>query len=322
MLGLLMDGSREPDREAALRAALNTRGFAYSRIVGTSMLPTLASGDIILIRPCGTPRPGDVVTFVRAGRLITHRLVFLDDTGLVCRGDNRLHPDSLVPSHALIGRVAEVVGRPAPGRTSEFLNVRVRWRWKEAAARLARLRDQVDLVTASLADGPHPYHGRPPIFGLVRGMADSGLEHVVSHAELVDPDILSRLGPGTAVVLPASLYGSLPPAQRRHLVSTLSGTRIDAFGVPRESAGRAVRALTHARRLAGRLGLSAGEPGDVAARGIGGEPYVLHTFTAAELATELREAGLEGVQVATVNTESGPMLHAWGAPRRARNPAS
>ena len=133
-----MDVSRESDREVALRAALDARGFAYSRIVGTSMLPTLAPGDIVLVRPCRSLRPGDVVTFVLAGRLITHRLVRVTDEGLVCRGDNRLRPDPRVAADALIGRVAEVVGRPAPNRAAEFLHVRARWRWRGAAARLAR----------------------------------------------------------------------------------------------------------------------------------------------------------------------------------------
>jgi len=73
-----MDDSNEPQSGAALRAALGRRGFAYSRIVGTSMLPTLSSGDIVLIRPCERPRLGDVVTFVLDGRLVTHRLIQAD----------------------------------------------------------------------------------------------------------------------------------------------------------------------------------------------------------------------------------------------------
>jgi hypothetical protein len=174
-------------------------------------------------------------------------------------------------------------------------------------------------VTASVAGRPLPSTGRPPIFGIVREMADSGPEHVITHAELVDPDTLSRLDPGTVVLLPASLYGSLPAARRRRVLGAVPGERVDVFAVPRESAGRAVRVLAHVRRSAGRLGLSAGEPGDVAARDVGGKPYVLHTFTAAELVIELTSAGLDGVQVATVVTESGPMLHAWGVPRQARN---
>ena len=315
-----MDGSRESDREVALRAALDARGFAYSRIVGTSMLPTLAPGDIVLVRPCSSLRPGDVVTFVLAGRLVTHRLVRVTDDGLVCHGDNRLRPDPRVAADALIGRVAEVVGRTAPNRAAEFLRVRARWRWQEGAARLARLRDQLDLVCASAAGRPRPSRGHPRSYGFVRGTADSGPEHVVSHAELVEPETLSRLDADAAVILPASLFSSLSATQRRRLLGAISVKRVDAFAVPWQSAGRVVHSLAHARRLGARLGLSAGEPGDVAARGVDGEQYVLHTFTAAELAHELRQAGLEGVQVAMVSTDSGPMLHGWGARRRKPNP--
>ena len=154
----------------------------------------------------------------------------------------------------------------------------------------------------------------------MQGMADSGPEHVVNHAEIVEPETLSRLDPDTVVILPASLFGSLSATQRHRLLGAIPVKRVDAFAVPWQSAGRVVHSLAHARRLGARLGLSAGEPGDVAARDAGGERYVLHTFTAEELARELRDAGLEGVEVTTASTDSGPMLHAWGAPRRKANP--
>jgi hypothetical protein len=307
-----MNDSCESQSGAALRAALDRRGFAYSRIVGTSMLPTLSPGDIVLIRPCLRPRPGDVVTFVLDGRLVTHRLVHVDAAGLVCRGDNRLCSDRRVESQALVGCVAEVVGHPTPNRTAELVRVRLRWRWREDGVRLARLRDQVSLFACSIAGRPPAGDGHPPIFGLVPGVTGSDCEHVVSHGDLADPVALSRLVRDAAVVLPASLFGSLSAAQRYHLLTVLSGRRVDVFAVPVASAGRAVRTLGAARRAVGRLGLSAGQPGDVAARGVDGTPYVLHAFTAAELTTELSDAGLGDVAVATVCTESGPLLHAWG----------
>ena len=307
-----MDDSNEPQSGAALRAALGRRGFAYSRIVGTSMLPTLSSGDIVLIRPCERPRLGDVVTFVLDGRLVTHRLIQADAAGLVCRGDNRLRPDRRVENPALIGRVVEVNGHPAPNRTAQLVRVRLRWRWREAGGRLARLRDQVSLFVCSMAGRPRVSEGHPHLFGLVRGVTGSDSEYVVSRSDVAAPDALSRLARDAAVVLPASLYGSLSASGRRHLLTLVSGRRVDVFAVPVASAGRAVRTLGAARRAVARLGLSAGQPGDLAARGVGGMPYVLHSFTAAELTTELRDAGLGGVGVETVDTEAGPLLHAWG----------
>ena len=74
-------------------------------IVGNSMLPTIKKGDAITIDPLRHPRVGDVVTFVRDGQMITHRITDLwgafDPTGASrllykTKGDNNRTPDPWV----------------------------------------------------------------------------------------------------------------------------------------------------------------------------------------------------------------------------------
>jgi signal peptidase I len=84
--------------------------------LGPSMSPTLKAGDYLAIFPYGDRplRRGDVVLFRPPGeeRLIAHRLVAVDSTGLKARGDNndRQDPWPLLPEN-ILGRVVRVERR-------------------------------------------------------------------------------------------------------------------------------------------------------------------------------------------------------------------
>jgi signal peptidase I len=73
---------------------------------GASMEPTLKSGDLILWRrhePSRPVRVGDVVGYFVRSRLVSHRVVLLDDEHevLVTRGDGNLFADPPVTSDAV-----------------------------------------------------------------------------------------------------------------------------------------------------------------------------------------------------------------------------
>src|SRR5271169_1567312 len=56
----------------ALRSGVETR----VGVMGTGMLPALWPGDILVVRGrAAAPSPGDIVLFVRYGRLFAHRVV-------------------------------------------------------------------------------------------------------------------------------------------------------------------------------------------------------------------------------------------------------
>ena len=92
------------------------------RVAGSSMVPALWPGDELLVRalPLAEPSRGDLLLFVRDGRLCTHRLVdMLDQAGaarLVTRGDAALQCDPPVAPSEILGRVALITrgGRDIP----------------------------------------------------------------------------------------------------------------------------------------------------------------------------------------------------------------
>ncbi len=76
---------------------------------GFSMAPALATGDWIRVAPpTGAPSAGHTVVIRRGGRLVAHRVVAVDDDGVVTRGDACAAADPRVPLAAVLGRVVEV----------------------------------------------------------------------------------------------------------------------------------------------------------------------------------------------------------------------
>ncbi len=101
-----------------LRPAALGGPTSYIIIRGSSMVPTYASGDLVIVRTAAAYRVGDVVAYrvpdgdVGAGLIVIHRIVAVGQDRLTLRGDNNAAPDPWNP------RVADVVGAawvPVPG---------------------------------------------------------------------------------------------------------------------------------------------------------------------------------------------------------------
>ena len=114
------------------------------------MRPGLRSGDVVLLKPCGDPRPGDIVTFVLGERLVTHRVVSVDGSTITCRGDNRRGADPPVARGAVIARVVDVIGGTVPDGRLYLLRLRAHWLGVDWRRRVARLRDEATLLGRSL----------------------------------------------------------------------------------------------------------------------------------------------------------------------------
>jgi hypothetical protein len=98
------------------------------RVAGSSMVPALWPGDELRIRALApaesvgraVPAMGDLLLFVRDGRLCTHRLVDrLDDAGvsrLITCGDAAIKSDPPIAVSEILGTVASITrgGREIP----------------------------------------------------------------------------------------------------------------------------------------------------------------------------------------------------------------
>jgi signal peptidase I len=82
----------------------------WMQLTGQSMLPLLRAGDQMLVaHGCYDLRRGDLPVFRRAGRLVVHRLIRIEQhpggRRLITRGDNRLQCDAPLQADELVGRV-------------------------------------------------------------------------------------------------------------------------------------------------------------------------------------------------------------------------
>lgn len=105
--------------------AVRTFGRVRLRVSGTSMVPAILPGDMVTVERAGADEVsiGDVVVFVRDGRLVAHRAITTSDTcgepRLVTRGDRMRKNDSAVSSSELLGKITSVerAGRQVRLRT-------------------------------------------------------------------------------------------------------------------------------------------------------------------------------------------------------------
>lgn len=276
----MTDWSSEVIRE--MRQALEVDGHVESVVVGTSMRPTLLSGDIVRVEPCRVPRRGMIVQFVDVGgRVVTHRVVSVADGLVTCRGDNRLGYDASVALPAIIGRVTASRDRGqlrqdgvAMARVEARLWVRRR---RQAGVRLWR---EAALARDQAAGLCPPYQPA----GRLREEAER-------------------------VVMPAELYSRLGREERRALVADHVGRRLEISAYSLRHAGLPTRLSAALRRRLADAGRPVGQPGD-AMLPLGGAFAFAHFFLAEEFHDELTGWGCRDVRVRVVRDGSRQTLRA------------
>jgi signal peptidase len=102
--------------------AVRKAGHARLRVSGTSMVPAMRPGDLITVERAGLGeiKPGEIVVFARAERLVVHRVKAIvvgpvtaktenpRELLLATRGDRSRRNDPMVSSSELLGRVTQV----------------------------------------------------------------------------------------------------------------------------------------------------------------------------------------------------------------------
>lgn len=84
------------------------------RALGTSMLPTIWPGDLLLVNHCEPDQitTGDIIRFMQAGRFVIHRVIDIyhaeGKTSWVTRGDSVTREDAPVEANQLLGRVSAI----------------------------------------------------------------------------------------------------------------------------------------------------------------------------------------------------------------------
>lgn len=90
--------------------AVTGRGLPFRFTAkGRSMYPFIRDSDVVTVAPYASHRPrvGDVVAFARPGsrKLIVHRVIGREQTGLWIKGDSCTHAEGPIPLDHILGTV-------------------------------------------------------------------------------------------------------------------------------------------------------------------------------------------------------------------------
>ena len=94
-------------------------GVGFSVVLSGSMEPTLSVDDLVIVRAAEHYEVGDVVVYQSGQSLVIHRIVEIDDTAVVTKGDANNIEDSPVAVTEIKGRMVGVI--PGVGRAVHFL---------------------------------------------------------------------------------------------------------------------------------------------------------------------------------------------------------
>ncbi|MDP9037906.1 MAG: S24/S26 family peptidase [Acidobacteriota bacterium] len=90
---------------------VRSKGEVRLKLFGTSMLPAVWPGDLVVVRCCvfGELQLGQIILHERAGALTAHRIVKILRNRLILRGDTVPQCDPPVLATEVVGKVASVV---------------------------------------------------------------------------------------------------------------------------------------------------------------------------------------------------------------------
>jgi len=99
---------------SGLATTLTSRGFVCLRVHGSSMLPWMRPGDLLMVERVESSQiaVGDVVLFAREARLFVHRVIHRSAPGcplLVTKGDAVDQADAPLSRVELLGRVSSIL---------------------------------------------------------------------------------------------------------------------------------------------------------------------------------------------------------------------
>lgn len=107
--------SPEPLPIALVEQGLRALGSVMLPVIGTSMVPTLASGTKVLVETVDPTalQPGDVIAFRLDNQLVVHRVHDRVDGQLLTAGDGNPFFDPLIPLSSVVGVVRNQSALPA-----------------------------------------------------------------------------------------------------------------------------------------------------------------------------------------------------------------
>ena len=86
----------------------NLFGYTFFEVATGSMSPTLQIGDVVIVKITKEIEQNDIIVYIDGENIITHRLIEINDDGLIAKGDANNSEDKPIQYEMVLGEVVSI----------------------------------------------------------------------------------------------------------------------------------------------------------------------------------------------------------------------
>ena len=86
----------------------NLFGYTFFEVATGSMSPTMEIGDVVIVKITKEVKQNDIIVYIDGENIITHRLIEINDDGLIAKGDANNSEDKPIQYEMVLGEVVSI----------------------------------------------------------------------------------------------------------------------------------------------------------------------------------------------------------------------
>lgn len=87
----------------------NICGYTFFEVVTGSMANTINIGDVVIVKINSEYKENDIVVYESNTNYITHRIIKINQEGIVTKGDNNNTEDEIITKEQILGKVIAII---------------------------------------------------------------------------------------------------------------------------------------------------------------------------------------------------------------------
>lgn len=86
----------------------NLFGYTFFEVATGSMSPTMEIGDVVIVKITKEIEKNDIIVYIDGESIITHRLIEINENGLIAKGDANNSEDKPIQFEMVLGEVISI----------------------------------------------------------------------------------------------------------------------------------------------------------------------------------------------------------------------
>ena len=88
---------------------VNFFSYTFFQIGSNSMAPAITTNDLIIVKLTDDIQEGDIITYEDGDDFVTHRVISVNDSGYIAKGDANNAEDQAILKDQVIGKVVKIL---------------------------------------------------------------------------------------------------------------------------------------------------------------------------------------------------------------------